>query len=554
MSLRSCVSPAGQFIFGVHKPHVGVKNLRLNDAVTELGRLTDGEPVDNQANFPPSDLEQSALDWIYEIPNAFPFRGTTYIARHFADQASKNPSALGLPPTPEVSLSHHLRQCSNTSDPGVLEEKFWQRLPVPLMMAVAVSSTDPEDLTRLAHMACEFVLDPKSGKPSGLMYHCTSDGLKTPAVHNRPLFKAVANNPHLPDNYKNIMVLRPGAQGDSPIVGEWQARESDTHVFEYLRHNSYIPWGHYAANLADDAIRYRLADLTLEDMHGMRHLYYQRTYIRLAEELNLPLPQTDQLRQAETLEQIRRRICQRLESDQDQPDLGFNSSLWGWNFGVDMAPSLYRLHGSHQQIHQQYALIPPALPEAQRAQGDSGDLEPLKAYACGDQISDFTDAYRRQTGKPFFETYLQAIRGNQRIDGNPKLPQPLVVYEDESVLLFVPKAQTSPFELQLMTLGPVGNILEADQGTRGNLDRGLYIAVKILSALGVRMVTSIEYSKRFGQADKDQRLLYVLLPKMPNAPGAFSEAQLRWIIRHYPEDFAAACRQRLGDVQPHPNQ
>jgi len=43
-------------------------------------------------------------------------------------------------------------------------------------------------------------------------------------------------------------------------------------------------------------------------------------------------------------------------------------------------------------------------------------------------------------------------------------------------------------------------------------------------------------------------LLYAFLPRLPESPGAFSEAQLRWINGHYPEDFAAACRRRLPKV------
>jgi len=37
--------------------------------------------------------------------------------------------------------------------------------------------------------------------------------------------------------------------------------------------------------------------------------------------------------------------------------------------------------------------------------------------------------------------------------------------------------------------------------------------------------------------------------KLPESPGAFTEAQLRWINGHYPEDFAAACRSRLSDIE-----
>lgn len=96
-----------------------------------------------------------------------------------------------------------------------------------------------------------------------------------------------------------------------------------------------------------------------------------------------------------------------------------------------------------------------------------------------------------------------------------------------------------------MPLEPVGNIVEADEEMRRSLDRGLLIAMRILTSLGAAMVTVIEYSKRFHRLDSNQRLLYVFLPRLPESPGAFSEAQLRWINGHYPEDFALACRLRL---------
>ena len=51
------------------------------------------------------------------------------------------------------------------------------------------------------------------------------------------------------------------------------------------------------------------------------------------------------------------------------------------------------------------------------------------------------------------------------------------------------------------------------------------------------------------EADAEQHLLYVFLPRLPESPGGFSEAQLRWINGHYPEDFAAACREQLDDLQ-----
>ena len=60
------------------------------------------------------------------------------------------------------------------------------------------------------------------------------------------------------------------------------------------------------------------------------------------------------------------------------------------------------------------------------------------------------------------------------------------------------------------------------------------------------MITVIEFSKRFDIADRDQRLHYSFLPRLPESSGAFSEAQQRWINGHYPEDFAAACRLKLA--------
>ena len=134
------------------------------------------------------------------------------------------------------------------------------------------------------------------------------------------------------------------------------------------------------------------------------------------------------------------------------------------------------------------------------------------------------------------------------MDDRGEREKSLVVYEDEQVMVFVPKAQTSQWELQLMTLTPVGNILETDSRTRATLDRAILITMKILTVLGARMVTVIEYAKRFDSKDDDQRLLYAFLPRLPESPGAFSEAQMRWINGHYPEDFAAACRRRLPEV------
>jgi hypothetical protein len=77
----------------------------------------------------------------------------------------------------------------------------------------------------------------------------------------------------------------------------------------------------------------------------------------------------------------------------------------------------------------------------------------------------------------------------------------------------------------------------------------MLIAVRVLEQLGARMITCIEYSKPFDSHQAGQRLLYAFLPRLPESPGAFSEAQFRWISGHYPEDFAAACRRRVPDAK-----
>jgi hypothetical protein len=335
------------------------------------------------------------------------------------------------------------------------------------------------------------------------------------------------------------MVLRPGAQGDSAIVGEWHG-ENGSHAYEYLRRNSYIPWGHYAANMANDAVRYQPEALTMDDMTGMRHLYYQRTYVRMAEMMGLPLPPMRQSLKPQDLERLRRQILARFHDTRHAHHMPFNGGLWGWNLGFDYAPSRYRLHASHQQVHQQYALIPRHAPLVEGSTNDG--TGPLPAYACGDLIHDFIRAYRSATGVDFFTAYIDAIRHNQRTDGHVAGPHELIVHRDENVMLFVPKAQTSQWELQLVTLASVGNILEADDATRRSLDRALLTAVQTLGRMGARMITTIEYAKRFDAGDTGQHMLYSFLPRLPESPGAFSEAQQRWIIGHYPEDFAAACR------------
>lgn len=555
MNLKTCVAPSGQFIYGLHQPSFTAANMRENNYVGPLGRLADGSAFENLANFPPGTVDEPNADRIFEIPNPFPFRGVTYIAENWAAENAKNPSAIILPGPPAVSFFQTVQKWFGgirlTPDK---KETIFTTLPEPLQLAVAETSTDPEDLVCLAGICCEFVFDEKTSRPSGLRYVKNRKGLIRPVIKNKALYQVIANNPLLPDDYKQVMVLKPGVQGKSEIVGEWSNTSTggNTHVFEYLRGNSYIPWGHYAANMADDAVRYRVNDLTKTDMHALRHLYYQRTFVRLARSLGISAECDRRCLSEEALESLRHRIVDVLADPVKRKNLAFNRTLWGWNFGFDYAPSKYRLHGSHQQVHQQYAMIPSMVKKASmkgKAAGILQQTEPdslMAAYACGDLIADFIRQYRQQTGKSFFEAYFAAIYNNQRMDGKEGV-RSLVVYEDDNVMLFVPKAQTSQWEVQLMTVRPVGNVLEADIRTRRSLDFAILTAVQTLEKMGAKMITSIEYSKAFNaNADyDDQRLLYAFLPRLPESPGAFSEAQLRWINGHYPEDFAAACRTKI---------
>ena len=138
---------------------------------------------------------------------------------------------------------------------------------------------------------------------------------------------------------------------------------------------------------------------------------------------------------------------------------------------------------------------------------------------------------------------------NRRMDGNAQREQSLVVFEDDRVMLFVPKAQTSQWELNLIPKTPVGSIVGADTPTRRSLDRAMLASARVLGAMGARMITTIEYSTSVVGDDTDHRLLIAFLPRLPDSPGAFSEAQLRWINGHYPEDFALACRRHLPEEE-----
>lgn len=551
MKLKTCVHPTGKFTFGIHQPVFRVHNLRESYRKDCLGYDENQEAVDNQTNFPHGPITVDPATPVFEILNAFPFRGATYITKSWADAKAGKPHLVSLKQPAKMSLGDYLVQLLPAEkNPDIFDAAF-ESLPDAVQLAVAVNTTDPLDLVRLAQTSCRFVLDDEN-LPVGLYFTSGADGITRPMIHNRALFEAVANNLYLPDAYKKAMVLKPGIQGPSEIVGEYKDTHSDTHVFEYLRKNSYIPWGHFAANMADDAIRYRSEDLTLADIIGMRHLYYQRTYVRLAGDIECLGKQPAGSYDVDELELLRLKIIRYLFNGSDPINLPFNRTLWGWNFGFDYAPSRYRLHASHQQVHQQYALVPTAF---SLKTDDDEPMPPPFCFGFGDLVEQFIGDYFHHTGNRFFDCYEQALRNNCRMDNNPDLPANLIVFEDKHILLFVPKSQTSQWELQLMTKAPVGNILEAGTGARRAIDHAIFMAIRTLGAMGAKMITGIESAKRLdvpcldvpylSEPHLDQRLLYFFLPRLPESPGAFSESQLRWINGHYPEDFAAACRNHL---------
>ena len=537
MKLRTSVTPDGKFIYGIHKPSFKVTNLRDEVFLQPLGLDDEDNPIENSANFPAGEVEELQGEWIYEIPNPFSFRGATYIGKSWADAKADDPEAIKLPgpvPTSMTDFLSNILHCKGFSRDS-LDEAFAD-LPETILLTLASTSTDPEDLIRLAEMSCEFVYGQEGKLPTGLRYERDAKGRFRPRILDHDLFEALVNNTFLPDIYKEVMVLRPGAQGDSEIVGEWPA-ERDSHVFEYLRRNSYIPWGHYASNMANDLVRYSIADLSDIDFKGLRHLYYQRTYIRLAEQLGIIQDVSNRCFTTSELEHLRQKVVEELAQNGSR-SLKFDATLWGWNYGFDFAASGYRLHASHQQIHQQFSMIP------EHVAAEEED-ETFSSYSCGDLVADFVSSYQAEYQSSFFVDYIKAVRSNKRMDGRDDLFADLVVYEDEHVMLFVPKAQTSQWELQLVTLDKVGNILEADSSVRASLNRGIITAMRVLTRMGARMITVIEFPKRIGVTDIDQRLLYSFLPKIPYSMGAFSEAQQRYINGHYPEDFATVCRLQL---------
>ena len=527
----TCVAPSGEFVYGIHKPRFKATNLRENDYIVHLGRTLNQEVVDNAANFPEKDVPVPAGAWVFEIPNAFPFMGATFILKSKADRT--------------VGGCNPFRELSERPDEGIANPSI-QTQSRAALLSLASSSTNPEILASLAERSCEFVYDENTNIVSGRLYQQDDAGQLCPAILDHHLFQLVSNNPFLPDAYKRHMVLVPGVQGNSPIVGEY--RSGDSHIWEYLRENSYIPWGHYAANMAHDAVRYRISSLTSKDFSGLRFLYYQRIYVQLAAALGLPAPTGRKALSGDELETLRLSLLGEIKQvNNSGGELSFNTVIWGQNYGFDLSVSGYRLGGSHQQIHQQFALVRTDMPVYVGGENETS-FSSVDTYAQGDRIAQFSKTYQEKTGQGFFETYLRAIQSNKRMDGRTDKTSDLTIYQDENVVVFVPKAQRSQGEIQLMSKGECGNIVEADTGVRYSLDRAIMLTMKILENLGVEIFNAFEISKRLDSLDQDQRLIYCFFPRHPQSPGGFSEFQHRWINNHYPEDFAKNCRDELDKI------
>lgn len=235
MQTHTCITPKGDFIYGIHKPTYRVTNLRSSETISSLGCDDKNQEIDNRINYPSGHISIENAGWVYEIPNALFFKGRTYINKSWADKTAENPLSISLPSQRQTSLTKLLL------DNSVTQKKcsdIFSSMPAPIKLALATASTDPDDLELLARNSCELVFEKDTGRPRGLKFCSTETGEKTPVIFDHTIFDSVANNINLSDDYKEAMVLRPGAQGTSEIVGEWHDENegnSPTHVFEYLR-------------------------------------------------------------------------------------------------------------------------------------------------------------------------------------------------------------------------------------------------------------------------------------------------------------------------------
>ena len=204
--VRTCVSKDGKFIFGIHRPCFKVENLREHDYISCLGVTSDGIKLDNKINFPDQNIDVKKADIIYEIPNPFPFRGTTYINSAWADKNAANPEKISLPVRQKIHFTEDLQRWLGKKGLDIKDaEDFLEILPQPLLIALADTSTDPEELAALAKISCSFIFNKNNKIPCGLVFKKDGKGDLLPEFNNHELFEIVANNKYLPDNYKKII-------------------------------------------------------------------------------------------------------------------------------------------------------------------------------------------------------------------------------------------------------------------------------------------------------------------------------------------------------------
>ena len=120
--LRTCVSPEGRFVFGLHLPRFDAVNLRQDDHILSLGKTDSGLSVLNNANFPAADIKEIAADAIIEVPNPFPFRGTTFINKRWADRTARTPSSIAIQAPRKVSLCKAIQKI----DANDISDKVFQ--------------------------------------------------------------------------------------------------------------------------------------------------------------------------------------------------------------------------------------------------------------------------------------------------------------------------------------------------------------------------------------------------------------------------------------------
>ncbi|MEJ2641114.1 MAG: hypothetical protein P8010_16215 [Desulfosarcinaceae bacterium] len=163
MMRQTGVRPDGSFAWGLHAPRYRVRNMRRADHVTSLGATEEGALVDNQANFPQADVDVAKADGVFEIPNALPFRGVTYIGQRWADARARSPEEICLPPRENCDFLAQMKAKGVNLAPAALIAA----LPQPLKLALATTSTAPEDLVALAHDCARPPRrpDPRPGHP-----------------------------------------------------------------------------------------------------------------------------------------------------------------------------------------------------------------------------------------------------------------------------------------------------------------------------------------------------------------------------------------------------